>query len=162
MGSGKTTIGKLIANELGLDLIEMDELLLELSGFKSINEIFENHGETRFREIEIETAKTLSGKEDCLISTGGGVVMNKIIIDYLKKSNEKSLVIFLNAKFETLRKRLEGDNARPLFQDVTKAKKLYDFRLPLYQEYADIEISTDEKNPSQIAKEILDLIKKSR
>ncbi len=161
MGSGKSTVGRLIAGKLNIKLIEMDELLLELSGFDSINEIFEKHGETRFRELEIDTAKTLAKQEDCVISTGGGVVMNKIIIDYLKKSNDKAIVVFLNTKFETLSERLEGDTSRPLFQNTQKAKNLYDFRLPLYEEYADAEVTTDNKPPEKIAAEIIDLITKN-
>ncbi len=79
-------------------------------------------------KTEIRIAKEYALKENLVISTGGGVVLNKIILDYLKATGGK--VIFLNASFEQIAKQLEGDNSRPLFKDLADAKKLYDFRLP--------------------------------
>ncbi len=83
MTSGKTTVARLIAEQLSLAVLETDEIIQQIAG-KSIEAIFEESGETSFREYEITAAKTIRGKNNVVISTGGGVVMNKIILDYLK------------------------------------------------------------------------------
>lgn len=157
MGSGKSSIAKKLAERLDLEFIEMDELCIKKSRRNSISEIFEKDGEIIFREIEIYTAKDLINRENVIISAGGGVVMNKINLDYLKKNG---IVIFLDTAFEIIEKRLMDDNTRPLFKDKKKAKQLYDFRLPLYKYYADVIINTDNKSVEEIAKEIVSRIKK--
>jgi shikimate kinase len=76
-------------------------------------------------------------------------VLNKIILDYFKKAGSK--VIFLNASFDQIIKQLEGDDSRPLFKDLSHAKKLYDFRLPLYLNFADEIIDVDFRSADEIA-----------
>ena len=151
MGAGKTTVAKLLANKLSQEFIDMDSMLLQKSGRSSIEEIFEKDGEVYFRELEIELAKELKNKTNAIISAGGGVIMNKIILDYLKPN---STVFFLKNSFETSRRRVRN-NQRPLFQDIQKAQELYQFRLPLYTYYADKTIETDEKTKHNIVSEII-------
>jgi shikimate kinase len=151
MGAGKTTIAKLLAKRLNLEHADMDKLVIEKSGRKSDTEIFETDGELAFRELEIAIAKELAKKQNVIISTGGGIVMNKIILDYL---NDKGTVIFLKNTFETSQKRVDN-GMRPLFQDKKKAKQLYNLRLPLYEYYANIIVETDKKLPKQIVDEII-------
>lgn len=157
MGAGKTVVARLLAKKLKFKVIEMDDLVLASSRRKSINQIFQKDGEIRFRELEIGTAKKLSNVDSVVISTGGGVVMNKIILDYLK---QKGLVFFLQASFETIRERLKDDAIRPLFQDKKSASQLYKFRLPFYKKYADFKILTEGKSVNQVAQEVLDKLKK--
>src|SRR5579885_2276130 len=92
MGSGKSTIAKLLAEKLQYKAIEMDTLIIEKSGRISDTEIFDTDGEVRFRELEVHVAKELQDVTTSVISTGGGAVMNKLVIDYLKKNG---IVVFL-------------------------------------------------------------------
>ena len=156
MGSGKTSIANMLAEKTGMPFIEMDDLIVQISERESVNDIFEQDGEIRFRELEIKTAKIVAQKHNTIISTGGGVVMNKIIIDYLKQNGT---VIFLDASFEIIEQRLAGDTTRPLFKNKDQAKKLYDFRRSLYEHYADITIQTDNKTLEKITEAILPLIR---
>ncbi len=159
MGSGKTTIGQALAKALTFNMIEMDWMILQSQGCQNMAELFEKGGELLLRESEIEIAKDWRDIQNTVISTGGGVVLNKIIIDYLKDNNGK--IIFLNTSFETLQKRIEQDpTPRPLFQNIEEARQLYDFRLPLYKRYADIEVLTDNKSIVDIVLEIKDFLKK--
>jgi shikimate kinase len=134
----------------------MDELVYQKTNTQNMHEVFALGGEILLRETEIAIAKEYASKTNCVISTGGGVVLNKIILDYFKKTGGK--VIFLNASFEQIAKRLEGDFSRPLFRDLASAKKLYDFRFPFYLNYADEIIDTDGQLPAEIALKIKELI----
>lgn len=144
MGAGKSSVAKHLSHLLGYSLAEMDELVYQKTGMQTMHEVFAKGGELLLREVEIEIAKEYSLKKNYVISTGGGVIQNKIILDYFKKEGAK--IIFLKASFEEIEKRLEGDCSRPLF-----AKKLYDLRNPLYAAYADIEIDTESRSPQEIA-----------
>lgn len=152
MGSGKSTVAKHLSELLGFLAIEMDDLVYRKTNTRNMHEVFAKGGEILLRETEIEIAKEYASKENLVISAGGGVVLNKIILDYFKKMSGKA--IFLNAKFETIVKRLEGDSSRPLFKDITSAKKLYDFRLPLYLNYADEIIDADSRSAKEVALKI--------
>ncbi len=151
MGSGKSTIAKKLSEKLNLKLIEMDKMIEKKAG-KTIKGIFAQEGEIAFRQMEIDFAKEYKNADNVVISAGGGVVMNKIILDYFKENNGK--VIFLNTCFDEIVKRIGHDSSRPLFQDIQKAKELFDFRQNLYKNYADITIETDQKEIFQLIKEI--------
>lgn len=154
MGSGKSSVATALGKELSLNVIEMDALVLERTKSKNMAEVFNKGGELLLREWEIILAKEWQSAKNVIISTGGGVVMNKIILDYLKINS--GIVIFLDSSFEAISDRIKiGNTPRPLFQDVEIARKLYTFRLPLYKKYADIIIKTDTKKISKIVKEIV-------
>lgn len=154
MGSGKTTIGKLLAKKLKLKFIEMDNLTLKKSFRKSINEIFEKDGEKQFRKLELQVAKDLVKKGGVVISSGGGVIMDKSTMNYLTKN---SRIIYLSASFEKIRKQVMLKKIRPpLFKSLAFAKKLLALRKPLYENFANIVVTTDNKNVSNIVKEIID------
>ncbi len=152
MGSGKSTVAQHLSKLLGFAPIEMDELVYRKTDTQNMHEVFAKGGESLLRETEIAIAKEYASKENLIISTGGGVVLNKIILDYFKKTGGK--VIFLNASFDRIVKRIEGDYSRPLFKDLTVAQKLYDFRLPLYLNYADEVIDVDSRSAEEIALKI--------
>ncbi len=156
MGSGKSTVAKALSKLLGLDLVEMDELVCQKTNAANMHEIFARGGELLLRETEIAVAKEITLKRDLVVSTGGGVPLNKIILDYFKEEGAK--VVFLNAGFEKIVERLEGDFLRPLFANRMEAKKMYDFRLPLYINYADEVVEVDSYSPDQIAGQIKELI----
>jgi len=152
MGSGKSSVAHLLAKKLNMSCKETDNLLLRQSGRKTIKEIFALDGEIRFRGLEIDQAKQLSKENNVVISTGGGMVINKICIDMLKQNGK---VIFLSTSFKEIEKRLKGDVSRPLFADKAKALKLFQFRQHLYKEYADVIIRTDGKTIEEITNLII-------
>ena len=154
MGSGKTTVAKPLSQLLRFSSIEMDELVCQRTNTANMRELFAKGGEQLLRATEIEVAKECASEQSAVISTGGGVVLNKIIIDYFKGAGGK--IIFLNPSFEQIAKRLEGDDSRPLFKDLESARKLYDFRLPLYSNYADLIIDIANHSPDEIAHMIIE------
>lgn len=160
MGSGKSTVGKRLSQILGLSAVEMDEIVYQKTDCRDMHKVFAKGGELLLRETEIAIAKEYASKKNLIVSTGGGVVLNKIILDYFKEAGGK--VFFLNASFEQIAKRLEGDSERPLFKDRAVAKKLYDFRLPLYFSYADHVIDVDSLPADEIAARVIDFYESAR
>lgn len=151
MGSGKTTIAKILAKKLNLEVIEIDNLILKKSGRKSISEIFSLDGEEHFRDLETKVVRKISELDDVIVSTGGGIVMKARNKKFLKKGT----IIFLKTTFGTLEKRLKDDNSRPLFKDKVKAKKLFDLRQNLYKKWADHTILTDKKSVDEVVNNLL-------
>jgi len=135
MGSGKTTIGKLLARRLRMNFVDMDAMIETLHG--PITQIFEQHGEDYFRDIELSTSKKLSDTDHIVISTGGGIVKNPENLALLGKN---SLVFFLDRPVSVI---LESLNVfhRPLLKD--NPEKLYEIhkeRYALYVSQSDITI----------------------
>ncbi|MFH1188331.1 MAG: shikimate kinase [bacterium] len=155
MCAGKSTVGDALASKICKKFCEMDDAVRSLSEKTSTMEIFDEEGERQFREYEIQIAKRLSKERDAVIATGGGVVMNKINIDYLRETGK---IIFLQVSFEEVQRRLQHDRPRPLFRDVDLARDLYTFREPLYRKYSDIMINVDNKTPETIVNEIINMV----
>jgi len=154
MGSGKTAVAKELGEKLNIDTIEMDAIVLERNKSRDMEELFKKGGEILLREWEIALAKEWRDIEHAIISTGGGVVLNKIILDYLREPNGN--VVFLDVPFNLIQQRVKLDKtARPLFIDIKSALKLFKHRLPLYKKYSDIIIKSHNKEPRQIAEEII-------
>ena len=137
-GSGKTTLGKILAEELNIKFIDMDEYIINKTG-KTTVQLFEK-GEEYFRDIESETCKELAEYDNILISTGGGVIKRKKNVDVLSK---EGLIIFLDRPVDNIL----GDvdvSFRPLLKDgKEKLLKLYDERYALYNEYAEETVKND-------------------
>lgn len=152
MGSGKSSVAKILAQLLKLPILEMDELVFQKTETKNMHEVFAKGGELLLRETEIAIAQEYSLIDNIIISTGAGIVLNKIILDYLKKTNGR--IIFLNATFQTISQRLADDAARPLFKNIVEAEFLYNFRQPLYLKYMDQVIEVNKKSVEEIAQEI--------
>lgn len=158
MGSGKTTVAGRIARKLKLRLIDMDEVALQSSNRKTINEIFSLDGERKFRQIEFKVAKDLSGEDNVVISTGGGVVINPRLMNIL---NKNSITVYLRASFDTMKQRVDQKKIKPpLFKDVSIAQKLFKIRAPLYERYADMIVETDEKQVDEVAAEMIDKLQR--
>ncbi len=143
MSSGKTFFAKHLSDCLNLENVRMDEMVQKRSKRQSIKEIFDKDGEIVFRKLEIETAESLQNKTNVVIDTGGGVVENKINLDYLKKDG---MVIFLYSPLEVIEKRMSNNVDRPLWQDKKRFGRLYHLRLPLYHFFADEVVNTGEIN----------------
>jgi 3-phosphoshikimate 1-carboxyvinyltransferase len=158
MGAGKSSVAAILAKTLGLELVEMDDLIVQRSGRSSVTEIFEQDGETRFRELEEETARSLQGITKAVISTGGGIVMNKLAMDYLSLNGT---VVLLEAQLETVLERLAGSTDRPLLKHPAKVQSLYELRLPLYRHYAQVHVTTDDQTPEALAQRIIQAVQQT-
>jgi len=159
MGAGKTAVGKELAKILGMKLIDVDTEI-EKSGQITINEIFSQFGEPRFREIETAMIRRIAAGENLIISTGGGAVLKQENMDTLR---ENGVIVCLMASPETILKRTSTSNDRPLLKGenpLEKINQLLTFRKPFYEK-ADIMIDTENKTPLQIAEEIIEKIKRS-
>lgn len=154
MGSGKTTIGELLAEAIGLTFVDADEELERWTGRK-ISDIFATDGEETFRKLEIETVKRLAQRSGQVIATGGGVILHQENVIRLK---EKGLIIFLNASSEVLYRRLQDDISRPLLQVQDLKERIHQLqsqRLGLYQEVADWELDTSNDEIEQIVEYLM-------
>ncbi len=154
MGAGKTTIGKMLSEQLGWSLVDTDEKIEEKAG-KRIARIFEEEGEECFRQMETSVLKELLSEADTMvISVGGGLPVREENRRMLK---ELGLVVYLQVTPETVAKRLTGDQTRPLLEnrDIQKrAEEMLPLRDPFYQETANVTISCDGKEKNDILSEI--------
>jgi shikimate kinase len=154
MGTGKSSVAREVARLTGLKLVEVDEETERAAGMK-IRDIFEQHGEARFRDMETEQVKLIAEGKGQVISTGGGVVLRDENIKALKASG---VVICLWASPEAILERTGRNKDRPLLNvDDPKAKieELLAQRESCYAQ-ADITIQTEGKTPREVAKEILE------
>lgn len=158
MGSGKSTVAPLLARHLGLEAVEMDDLIMERAGGQSIAEIFASGGESRFRELEAAVSHELRDRKDMVISTGGGVVINDDLMDSLTKG--AAAIIHLDTVFDKALERVGADIVeRPLFADAKKARDLYELRRPLYDKYATIRIDMDSQSLDEAVRTIIGKLK---
>lgn len=157
MGSGKTTVSHELAKKLEVAVYDTDREIIKLAG-KTINEIFAIDGEEKFREMESKVLLAMP-LGDAVVSTGGGIIGSEKNRLFLKGNMN---VVFLNADFSTIRERLKDDDTRPLLSqdNMEAAEKLYNLRLPLYRESANIEVNTSGKSVSLIVDEIIQRMKK--
>lgn len=150
MGSGKTTVGKALAHQLGYRFFDTDVLIERVAG-KTIPEIFALSGESGFRDLETKVLQELSAETRSLISTGGGIIQQQINWSYLRLG----LVIWLDVELEVLKERLAGDDSRPL---ADKLELLLAQRRPLYAQ-ADLSIPISaHQTPEEVVTQILSQI----
>ncbi|MGN0550905.1 MAG: shikimate kinase [Acutalibacteraceae bacterium] len=152
MGSGKTTVGRILSKSTGLELIDMDEYI-EKKQDMTVSEIFAKYGEEYFRDLEHKAALELSKKQGCIISAGGGTLVYKRNVDAFKKGCK---IVLLDVPLEVIKERLKNDTKRPLLQrpDKNKAmKELYDKRMPLYKQAAQYTV-TAARSPYAAARQI--------
>ena len=154
MGAGKTTIGKLLSNQLEFNFIDLDRKIEEKSGVK-INTIFEIEGEEGFREREYLALNDALAEEKVVISTGGGVVVKDINRSLIQKS--EAVVIYLKASLDILVGRLKNDKTRPMLDKDNKKlslQKLLSEREPFYENLADFIIDTSHLKTNDVLKMI--------
>lgn len=153
MGSGKTSVGRVVADALGCPFIDLDEVIVKKAG-RSIPEIFEADGEAGFRKLErqaLEKTVAKYAESTAVLALGGGTVTVPGAVDLLQN---KTICIYLKASSETLRLRLEGaSEGRPLAGEGWEERLAS--REPLYEASAHIILETDGLTPEEIADEII-------
>jgi shikimate kinase len=157
MGAGKTTIGKQLARQLGRTFYDSDRVIEERTG-ANIPLIFEMEGEEGFRRREKAIIAELTNKQDIVLATGGGVVLDP---DNRDQITRQGFVIYLKAPLDQLFNRTAKDKNRPLLQTPDPRKKLEEIlnaRDPLYREVADVVIETDGSPARGVVKKLLALI----
>ena len=156
MGSGKSSVGKLLANKLQFSIIDIDKEI-EKNEKLSIKEIFEEKGENYFREIE--SKYLLRKRNSAVVSCGGGIVLNKKNREFLKTSG---YTIYLKSSIPTLEKRLLNKNSRPLLNNANLKKtltKIYNKRKTLYISAANATIITDRRSVKEVCELIIKKLK---
>ena len=158
MGVGKTTIGRVLADSLGLDFFDSDREI-EASTGADISWIFDVEGEGGFRTRETRMIEQLSNKKNIVLATGGGAIMSAENRERLKA---RGVVVYLQAPISQQVERTGRDKTRPLLQTPNpeqKIRELMEIRAPLYQDVADIVIDTYKRNPKAISQEICKRLK---
>lgn len=134
-GCGKSTIGRLLSQKINMKFCDIDDYI-EAKENRSISEIFKC-GEACFRDIEEKAVEEISSIKGYVIATGGGVVLRRINIDYLKKNG---VIIFLNRPLDEIALDVEFSKRPLLKEGRDKLYKLYEERYDLYKKYCDFEI----------------------
>ena len=158
MGSGKTIIGKLLAKKLNLEFFDSD-YLIEKATNKSINQIFKEEGENRFRFLEEKVILELSNNKNTVLSLGGGSILSKKTRNFLKI---KYLTIFLDIDFATLEDRLKNSKKRPLIKNINIKNKLLELDVIRRKYYMEASITIKDiksagKTSSLIIKKISEI-----
>jgi shikimate kinase len=138
MGSGKTSVGKSLARQLYKEFVDVDTVI-EKEQKSTINDIFESMGEEHFRALEQKCINEIAQKKGQIIATGGGLPIYSSI-------PEKSLVVYIDADFDVILRRLSTKerDKRPLLQDTSKAKALFDARISRYEELANFRVDANQ------------------
>ncbi|MDO4632740.1 MAG: shikimate kinase [Eubacteriales bacterium] len=158
MGAGKTSIGKKLARRQDCRFVDTDLLIEKEQGCR-ISEIFEKHGEKYFRDLETETLKKLlSEQEPMVIAVGGGLPVRE---ENRRLMAKLGMAVYMKASAETLYRRLQGDQKRPLLQGGDLKERiltLMDAREEIYEDAAQITYCTDGKTFKQTVEELNELI----
>lgn len=158
MGTGKSAVGKILAEKTGGEFIESDTLVEKQAG-KTIPELFKDEGETGFREREIAAIKEIAGRENVVIACGGGVVLNTINIERLR---ETCSIVCLTASPSVIVNRIRQQaGQRPLLNganELTRVKALLRYRRPFYERAADIIINTSRLTTDGVVERIMEAL----
>ncbi len=142
MGAGKTTIGRNLADQLGLAFIDSDEEVVKAAGC-SIADIFEIYGEAAFRDVEARVIQRLLDAGPAVIATGGGAFMSAQTRERIRA---KAVSVWLKADLDVLVHRTSGRNDRPLLKDTDPRAKLADLMEQRYPVYADADVVVETGN----------------
>lgn len=155
MGAGKTTVGRLLARQLGKTFIDSDQEIEARTGVR-IPVIFEIEGEAGFRKREESVIEELTAQSNIVLGTGGGAVLSATNRELLKS---RGMVVYLRGSPEQLFERTRHDKNRPLLQTedpLAKLKTLYAQRDPLYREAADLVVDTGRQSVASLTRQLKD------
>ncbi|MDD3570082.1 MAG: shikimate kinase [Lachnospiraceae bacterium] len=153
MGCGKTTLGKKLSIKLKYSFMDTDRYIERKEGM-SISQIFEEKGESYFRDLEKNTVEILSKEVGNIIATGGGIIKNEQNMHMLK---ETGIIVYLKATPEHIFRNIANDDTRPLLQGEDKLEKiriLMEERRELYEKYADVTVDVFPGDVNQITERI--------
>jgi shikimate kinase len=153
MGTGKTSVGRIVAEQLRFAFLDTDTVIEARAG-KTVAEIFAEQGEAAFREWERRIAKELEMRDHSVIATGGGFIVNP---DNLASLKQHALVVCLWASPDTIWSRVKSQNNRPLLNEadpLEKIRRLLAERAPCYKQ-ADVLLSTELRSPREVAQQVL-------
>ena len=153
MGAGKSTVGRHLAKALGKEFIDCDHALEEHTG-ATVALIFEIEGEEGFRKREMKMLEELSGRENIVLATGGGVVNSP---ENCSRLRERGYTVYLDAPLDLLLERTSRDRNRPLLNTDDREgslTSLLEEREPLYRDVSDLVVRTDRRSPRSVAKDI--------
>jgi shikimate kinase len=154
MGSGKSTIGNILAKKLGRDFLDSDHFIEDRTGV-DIARIFDIEGENGFRDRESSALEDLLGQDNQVVATGGGSVLRKENQALLRS---KGYIVFLDTTVNQQMQRLRRDKKRPLLQTDNPRERLealFKARRPIYLDLADLAVKTDQKQARRLASEII-------
>ena len=154
MGSGKSTIGNILAKKLGRDFQDSDHFIEKRTGV-DIGRIFDIEGEDGFRDRESQALENLLNLDNQVVATGGGSVLRKENQTLLRS---KGYIVFLDTSVNQQMQRLRRDKKRPLLQTENPRERLEDLfnaRRPIYLDLADLAVKTDRKQARKLAAEII-------
>ena len=160
MGTGKSAVGRELAQLLGMELVDVDEMI-EMDQQMPIPEIFRLHGEPRFREIETEMIRRVAKRDNLVISTGGGAVLREENMEALRSTGS---IFCLFASAETIHERTRSSDNRPLLKadnPMARIRELLAARRPYYEKAGAL-VDTEGKSPRQIAEEIVEMVRCTR
>lgn len=158
MGTGKTTVGKILAQQLRKTFVDMDKIIEERAG-KSISLIFSEDGEPYFRNMERKLVRELAAGNNQVIAAGGGIVLNP---DNIGDFNRSGKVICLLASEQEIMRRVSGSTARPLLEKGEKVQRIMDLmakRRPFYESIPD-RVNTSGLTPEEVAEIIMLILEK--
>jgi shikimate kinase len=154
MGAGKSTIGRLLAARIGWNFLDLDAHL-ESRTNATIPQLFEQHGEARFRRLESTALASALGYSNIVLALGGGTpedLTNRLLLE----QTPATFTIFLDAPFPTLFDRcMLQDIARPVLTDPAAAQLRFERRHPLYRRMAGLTISTSDQTPAQTVESLI-------
>ena len=154
MGTGKTEVGKAVSERMGRTFIDIDDHIVQTIGM-TINEIFKQHGEETFREIESDMIRKFSKLSGLVISTGGGSLLRSQNVHNLKQTG---VLVCLTASPEEIARRVADERHRPLLNvpdRIGAVREMLERRSTSY-EVSDVTVDTDGKSVNAAVQEVLD------
>jgi shikimate kinase len=159
MGSGKSTVGPLLALRLGWKYLDTDDVIADEAGC-SIPEIFRWEGEGGFRRLERATIARLAEEQDLVLALGGGAIEDEATRSLLLTTPE-TLLVHLEVKLETTLTRCRGtEQQRPVLADQANLTSRYQRRMPLYR-LAHVSIAADELSPEELVEAIIEAARRA-
>jgi shikimate kinase len=153
MGAGKSSVGRAVAELIGFDFLDLDEIIESRAG-KTISAIFAEEGEAAFRRMEREAIIACGKRERTVVALGGGAYIseeNRAVVRRLGKT------VWLDCPLEICLKRTAGDDARPLLKGEAEMKKLYESRLPFYS-MADFVVKSADESIEETARRVVEML----